>query len=298
LVSPTKRSFSKLIGMMWFAKKMPKHCLVKVSCASVHSLAIHHRHCDKALYTLHVACIRNNTLKKEISKVLLGFCYRTKSESFVTVMEDLQAGEKDFKVLDHQILRNQGKLPQLWSVFCVLVQSLLLPMADVNVIHWDIRSDKIHTYNILVDENPTDGCGDSADTLALHLIDFDSLVICGTTIGTRQDYAVYMDDLENFGAGKSESAHLYLLWQVLWIAYTWYPSTSGVSPEIQHTEMKAETFLLSFLDNDCYIDFKNWLEIETVEALKLLLMAQTTTAADIKEILVSLQHVFCQKPNA
>jgi hypothetical protein len=298
LVSPTKKSFSKLIGMIWFAKKMPKHCLVKVSCASVHSTTIHHTRCFIALHTLHVACMRNKTLKNEISKVLLGFCYRATSESLVTVMEDLQAGEKNFKVLDHQKLQSQGKLPQLWSAFCVLVQSLLLPMADVNVIHWDIRSDKIHTYNILVDENPADGCGYPTNTLALHLIDFDSLVVCGTTIGTRQDYAVYMEDLKKFGAGKSESAHRYLLWQVLWIAYTWHPLSSLVSRKPPQQEMKASTFLCSLFDDNYYLGFKYWLGIETVEALKTSLSAETITAKIIGETLAILQNAFCDKSNA
>jgi hypothetical protein len=278
LVSPTKRSFSNLVGMMWFAKKMPKHCLVKVSCALVHSTAVHHMYCKEAVYTLHNACMRNKSLKNKISK--------------------LQAGEKNFKVLDHQKLQSQGKLPQLWSAFFVLVQSLLLPMADVNVIHWDICYDKVHTYNILVDENPSDGCGDPSDSLALHLIDFDSLVICGTTIGTRQDYAVYMDDLEIFGAGKSESAHRYLLWQLMWIAYTWHPLSCLVSQKPLQQEMKASTFLRSLFNDKYYLDFKYWLGIETVEALKISLTAETITAEIIEETLAVLQRTFCKKSNA
>jgi hypothetical protein len=138
-------------------------------------------------------------------------------------MKDLQADGRNFKVLDHQKLHGQGKLPQLWSAFCGLVNSLLLPLADVNVIHLDIRSNEKHTYNILVDENPT-GSGNPNDAIVLHLIDFDSLVVGTSTSGTQQDQAIFWESIKKFGAkGTWNSAHRYLLWQVLWIAYTWLP---------------------------------------------------------------------------
>jgi hypothetical protein len=298
LVSPTKEIFSELSDLLWFVDILPQHCLVKVSCALVHNTSVDIGDSDEALYTLYFACKSNDNLKEEISKVLLGFWHKGESKTLVTIMKDLQAGGKNFTLLDHEKLCKHGKLPQLWSAFSVLVRSLLLPMADENVIHLDIRSNEKHTYNILVDENSTHD-GDHEDAIVLRLIDFESLVFRGSLSGTKQDHAIYWDNIEKRGAGDIwNSAHRYLLWQLLWIAYTWHPPSPSVSKETLRKEMNASTFV-SFLFNDkYYLDFKSWLGIETVETLKLTFLSEAITAETIEETLAMLQIAFCNKANA
>jgi hypothetical protein len=70
-----------------------------------------------------------------------------------------------------------------------------------------------------------------------------------------------------------------------------------VSLETLRTEMNAHTFLISMFDDKYYLDFKNWLGIETVEALKLSTMAKKISAENIEETLAALKIVFYRKSN-
>jgi hypothetical protein len=300
LISPTKDMFSRnrYRSVQWFVDSkgqdiLTTNCLVKVSCASVHSSYIKSEICYYALDDLHVACMKNSKLKNELAKVLLGFKYSGMSNFLMTIMKDLQSGGEHFMFLNHQKLRKQGRLPQLWSAFCVLVQSLLLPMADENVIHLDIRSDAENTYNILVDENPR-GAG-PVGAVELRLIDFESVMNCRYRPGSMQNHAVYLNDLDyciRNARDSWKSAHRYVLWQVLWIAYTWHPPSPSVSLETLRTEMNAHTFLISLFNDKYYLDFKNWLGIETVEALKLSTAAKTISREIIEETVAALKIVF------
>jgi hypothetical protein len=204
-------------------------------------------------------------------------------------MKDLRVGEEKFQILEHQKYRLDGKLPQLWSAFCLLVNSLLLPMANVNVIHLDIRSTATFTYNIMV-------CA-SNDVVELRLIDYDSLVFCDSTSGTKQEDAVYWRDLDDAvvtvkGISK-KSAHRYLLWQVLWIVFRWHtpPSASAVLGSLAE-KPTASNFLISLFKENYYMDFKKWLGTKTVESIKKTLETETITATSITDTLASLAGAF------
>jgi hypothetical protein len=325
ITNPTKKDFSGLSNLQWYIKvgvKLPDHCLVKVSCAAVHNMSVSNFFCDKALEKLHGA---SASLKEELSKVLLGFCYIGRSLSLLTILKDLRVEEKKFKKLEHHKMYQEGKLFSLWSAFCVLVRTLLLPMANVKVVHLDIRSDAEVTHNILVYENQRSVNGHPA-LFELYLIDFDSVVFAGSTSGTRQIYGIYWEDLENtdnerettdakhentYAERKNtdvesensddenmdddtdlEAAHRYLFWQVLWIAYTWYPAAASV-PNTRPQKQNARTFVESFFEEGFFVDFKNWLKIDVFQSLKSV-NDETITADKVHNALDVLGKAFSE----
>jgi hypothetical protein len=299
---PTVEDFSGFSSWKWFFNfkvkvddvlidaKLPENCLVKVSCVAVHNTSVNRVFCKEALKELHGSSAE---LRREVSKVLLGFCHTGESGTLITLMKDLRMGEKKFQMLEHQKYRQLGKLSQLWLAFCVLVKSLLLPMANENIIHLDIRSTATFTYNILVsDPNDEDIC-------ELRLIDYDSLVFDFSSSGTEQDGAIYWKDLKHTvvtveGIVK-KSAHRYLLWQVLWIAYRWHtPPSAFAAPGTLPEELTASTFLCSLFEDNHYMDFKNWLGTTTVTAIREALETKTITAKEITETLDCLGRAFSE----
>jgi hypothetical protein len=299
---PKIEDFSGLSNLLWFFNftievdgvlvdvQLPENCLVKVFSVAVHNASVNHKDCKEALIKLHGA---SDELKKEVSKVLLGFCHTGKSGCLITVMKDLRFGDKKFQLLEHQKYRQHGKLFQLWAAFCVLVKSLLLPMANEKVIHVDIRSTATFTYNILVSD-PTD-----EDICELRLIDYDSLVVADSASGTKQVDAVYLEDLKHTVLTEKniakKSAHRYLLWQVLWIAFRWHTLPSafaapGTLPEV----VTASTFLRSLFKDNHFMDFKNWLGTTTFKAIREALETKTITAEGITNTLDSLGRVFSE----
>jgi hypothetical protein len=359
LAKARKMDFAGLLDFHWFVDSaddaiLTDNCLVKVNCVPVHNALIRPLLCEEALEELHSACGKNSKLKEEISKVFLGFS-ATDNFTLVIVMKDLR--NDNFDILDHEKLRKDKKLPELWFAFCKLVKSLLLPMAAANVIHADIRSTSNVTYNILYCDVPTEtaeinhvGGLNARNLIELRLIDFDSLLLYSSVKDANlasQDHAIYWGNLnkavgidndgneaegalgeekgsdmaidedeekehkfvaededntkisvaeKNFmesskwkdiytdfsAAGEFEegmtdletnefevtdekeywgSAHKYLFWQVLWIAYTWHPYAA--------TSTTAGAFVLHFLsDHDEFSTFRQWLGAESVEILR------------------------------
>jgi len=257
--------------------------------------------------------MNNSELKLELSKVLLGYCYMVECVSLISIMRDLQAGGKNFQMLEHRKLQEQGRLPQLWMAFSDLVKSLLLPMADEDVIHLDIRSSTKFTYNILVDANSKGkGIGDD-NAMELRLIDFDSVVESGSTSGSFNQYSVFWDDLKDTlmkSGDIKKSAYRYLFWQVLWIAYMWHP-VSGTSdaksiPQEPKTEAPGALpdepnsmyFLKLLFVDEFFVDFKKkWLGVGNVNALKSALLDEMMTRATVEKALNVLGTVFCSKVN-
>jgi hypothetical protein len=289
LTKPTKEIFSGFPKIHWFVGAegddiLTNDCLVKVSCLSVHNTYINHYICERALYTLYIACEKNAELKLELSKVLLGYCHIGSSVSLISIMKDLQAGEEKFQVLNHQKFRRDGKLPQLWLAFCVLVKSLLLPMVDADVVHLDIRSTVEFTYNILV-----------SDAIELRLIDFDSIVLCGSSSGCEQKDAIYWEDLkETVRTGVDwKSAYRYLFWQVLWIAYTWHPPSPDMTQDSLPKERNAYNFVRFLFADNYFVEFKKWLG-SGVGKLKSM-ADETITAETIRNALVVFESAFCGK---
>jgi hypothetical protein len=272
VVSPTKDDFSRQFYMYWFdgAKDdevLTKQCLVKLSSGSFHDTYVSREKCQSALDKLHDGCERRNNIemKRELAKVLLGYGH-TGGLSLSMVMKDLRC--EGFATLDHQKLRRDGQLPDLWTAFCTLVKSLLLPMANEDVVHLDIRSTSQFTYNILRRV-------DSSNTVELCLIDYDSL-----TTSSTYDYwefphqkdAVHWRDIGLYRMSRDQrkgAARRYVFWQVLWIAYTWHPKSAssmafGAAPE----ELSAKDFVSNLSKVNHAMEFKDWLGHEAVQALQ------------------------------
>lgn len=292
LSRPTKSSFSGIKRILWFVDLTVKQddaeltdsCLVKVSCLSVHKTYVPLYLCDKALSLLHGAC---HKLKEVISKVLLGYS-STNDISLVLIMNDLR--KDNFTVLNHKNVRFAGKLPELWKAFCYLVKSLLLPMAMEDVIHVDIRSTFNDTYNILCRYHPS-------HEIELCLIDFDSLILFSSLDKAdlvRQDTAVFWKDIKGTVVNGTnwESAYRYLFWQIIWLAYTWYPApSSSVTLGSEQEEPNAHVFVHFLFADDRFVDFKNWLGHGNVAALRQL-MAEETKGSTIEDVLNILENVF------
>jgi hypothetical protein len=264
LKQPTKQIFSDFGRILWFFNSkndddddqavLTSNCLVKVSCLSVHSFFVHPMKCDKALTQLYIKCMSDDTLKQTLSKVLLGYCFTDSTNCLISIMNDLQNGDKVFKKLEHQKFYQQGKLSKLWDGFCDLVNLLLLPMADVNVIHLDIRSTNNCTYNILVH--------DGESRMELSLIDFDSIVpaTAADDVDKKGDNgAIWYNQLvrEHIPVVEKVPAYYYLYWQILWIAYRWHPPPAACNNPQVNTSVNYVVSSL-FKDGD-YCSFKSWL---------------------------------------
>jgi hypothetical protein len=287
VISPTKDDFSRDLFMKWFdgAKNdevLTKNCLVKVSHGSFHGTYVSREKCESALGKLRDACDRKNhsALKQELAKVLLGYGHYA-GPCLCMVMKDLRC--EDFATLDHQKFRRDGKLPELWTAFCTLVKSLLLPMASEDVAHVDIRSTSQITYNILCRV-----C--STSTIELRLIDYDSLTTASNLYNDwefpNQKDGIHFQDIGLYrmkSVQREGAARRYVFWQVLWIAYTWHPkSASSLSLEAAPEELSAEDFLSYFSKENHAMEFKDWLGIDTVKALQSMndeMISEATIAA-------------------
>jgi hypothetical protein len=283
ITKPTKGMFSGLVGLRWFVSDEFDHnpltedYLVKVSCAAVHNIYVPPVFCNEALKDLYYE--GNANLKTSIGKVLLGYCHTSTSKSLISIMKDLRKGDKVFKMLEHKEMCAKNKVSKLWDGFCDLVNSLLLPMADLNVVHLDIRSDNELTYNILVHEDET--------KMELYLIDFDSVVL--STAANFDDRegnsaAIWFNQLGN--NGKEATAYQYLFWQVLWIAYRWHPL-----PESTNITT-AQDFVSFLLKDDKFVEFKVWLGSKNTEYLTSLKYFAKISRKDIQNALKFLKNLF------
>jgi hypothetical protein len=278
--------------MQWFVDAelydvLTDRCLIKLASVSVHRTYVPRSSCFFALSDLQSACVKNTALKQELAKVLLGFSTNGENSIF-TVMQDLR--DDGFVALDHQKVRRDGKLPELWTAFCGLVESLLLPMAHHNVVHVDIRSTARTTYNILCRY-----C--SSNEIELRLIDFDSLTPCdwiSSDSPTRQDHSVHWDNMRPDDRKRvpSESAPFrHLFWQILWIAFTWHPTAAKSSDNVPKLP-SGRHFVRCLWNGQHFGKFKKWLGHDTVETLKML-HEPITTEATVLAALDALGAVFC-----
>jgi hypothetical protein len=127
-----------------------------------------------------------------------------------------------------------------WKAFERLVRSTLLPMADIGVVHNDIRFNPgtLCLSNIILDNSEE-----------FRMIDFESLVILSNASSDLplQDYAISLRHR------RFRSAHEFVLWQALWAAYAWYPRSQS---EVTDT---AATFIYEF-STQRFANFSNWIQ--------------------------------------
>jgi hypothetical protein len=287
VTKPTKSIFSGSVGLLWFFDSrngdsfpLTHDLLIKVSCASVHNMYVSPSICNNALTKLYIECFNNADLKLSIETVLLGFCFRDDSMSLMSIIKDLRTGDKNFKMLEHKNFRGR-KLSLLWDGFCDLINSLLLPMADVNIVHLDIRSSSELTYNILVYEEDT--------KIELSLIDFDSVVLSTAAAkidATGQNDAIWWNQL----GVAHESAYKYLFWQVLWIAFRWHPPAGAMTVGTQRMKANANNFVSSLFEDDEYVEFKSWLGNHFITLRQINI--EKITREDVQKAVCTFQKAF------
>jgi hypothetical protein len=230
--------------------------LIKVSSAPVHDALVPIETCAPILQVL---CLSGDaSLKREIGNTLIAAAADFRG-TLVTVMQDLSqslypeshpssaSAPAGFKVLNHREILGSGKVCALWDAFQTLVEKVLLPMANCDVIHMDIRPGWEKTYNVLL--------RDTDEGMELRLIDFESLTVPFKG-SVRNDPAICCDDVAVL---DELSAHSYLWWQILWMAFVWqHRGPAGEEPP------HSRAFVLYLFDEgdddgDAYrSEFKNF----------------------------------------
>jgi hypothetical protein len=209
-------SFSGGSALLFSGASQARNVLIKVSSAAVHNALVPIETCFGVLQRL---CFgRDADIKGEIGKVLIAAAADGRG-TLVTVMLDLSqslypesqpssaSARAGFKVLNHREILDSGKVCALWDAFQKLVEKVLLPMANCGVIHMDIRPGWEKTYNVLHRETDVG--------MELRLIDFESLTVPNLE-SVRNDPAICCRDIQG-----RPSAHSYLWWQILWMAFVW-----------------------------------------------------------------------------
>jgi hypothetical protein len=293
------------------------NCLVKISFRTVHSTLIPVEECYGALSLLarHVEsgdlAERNEggdvAEQKEgggLAEQNEGGDHRSKTcgallayaliskRCLVTVMEDLSSS---FGAIHLTVAQER---PWYWRAFCRLVQEVFIPLADINIVHADIRcvptsstTGKCRVYNILVS-----GVGRETE---LRLIDYDSLVLVTSLETAKLTYAVSPSCLRSI---TDQSSVEFLFWQVLWMAYVWSPASDDCLDVDLFCKMLFRSDAVSEMSDSEYSamnSFKTWIGESRLGSLKQSL--QDTTRQNISspcrkaigDILAILAEVFC-----
>lgn len=180
--------------------------LVKVFSAAVHKLLIAPLETMSALSNVKLG---NAELAEQIGNVLYALV-RTNMGG-VTIMSDLR--ELGYASLSPQV--NAGKhIPALWAGFKTLVSKVLLPLAEMTIIHPDIRPGYDVTFNVLcvLRNNGTE------EVASMRLIDLESLVwIDNWAVPQEKDVV----DGRFLPRILECDAVTYVWWQCIFVAYVW-----------------------------------------------------------------------------
>jgi hypothetical protein len=193
---------------------MMENCLVKISCITVHDTLIPLADCWTAMGRLGSA-----TTKGAVSDVLLA-CALVGGICLVIVMKDLSPPVDQFYPISHTTFPDRNKV---WEGYCSLVDKALLPLANLGLVHNDIRcaphrDSRYSIYNILGKWN----CREKID---LGLIDYESITLAVSPLGMLRDHE-YAVSTNNF-PDRFRSAHKILFWQVLWMCFKLSPTEEG-----------------------------------------------------------------------
>jgi hypothetical protein len=119
-----------------FPESLPtvRNHIVKLSCKTVHNSFVP---LDDSWFALQFICSNGpSELKMEITKSLRACAYLSR-RYLVTVMLDLSTPEGTTLVVSPALFKERV---HLWDAFTKLVTTVLIPMAEMHVIHADIRS--------------------------------------------------------------------------------------------------------------------------------------------------------------
>jgi hypothetical protein len=211
-LQPRKSAFLHDVFLFGSSESTMSGIIVKVTCKTVHCSLVASR--DNLYALCELDRYGNEDLKSQIGKVLLG-CRYLGDRCGVMVMKDLSPSGEDppFDGFENPHAR--------WEAFSRLVKNILFPMACVGVVHTDIRFDPANgrICNVLPTRN------ENGTPCELSPIDFESLAIYADVPGNMQKYAISIGHLDNF----SEPAHMFLFWQIVWVAYGFWTESEGAA---------------------------------------------------------------------
>jgi hypothetical protein len=229
--------------------------VVKVSALSVHKFLNHPAKAWRAIETINKKYEEYETIKAthkiktqhewdgkneletkwDLFNVL--FAAEKMENALITIMADLSADYEGLTPSKHDLKR-------LWAAFDDLVTRVLLPLADMNIIHPDIRPGSNFTSNILYIKEGKGQC----TIPSMQLIDFDSLVMFGDWSPPLAYNFKYIKKRENW------TSHAFLWWQCVTLAYAWTKKIDQKTMEtVDVTKKSDEKFQWSSfsVDNIC-----------------------------------------------
>jgi hypothetical protein len=208
--------------------------VVKVSSKAVHNILSDPLKAHAAMQDLKQK--GQPEMMKEIGSVL--YAAVKMGAGVVTIMADLS--QQGYKTLKPDI-DDGSSLPAMWAGFADLVETVLLPMAAMAIIHPDIRPGYDVTFNILCKREEDDG-GAMSRKASMKLIDYESLV-------DVDEWTVPMVNDELDGRflpvmGKWD-ATTYVWWQCVFVAYVWKEKIAAgdVSKKIDESKGTVVAFL-------------------------------------------------------
>jgi hypothetical protein len=231
-------------------------CLVKISCKTVHNTLIPLRDCYDALSTLEqlleTSSDRNNVFSPLLASALIA------NRCLVTVMEDLSSS---YIAVPFVAVTERAAL---WKLFQDLVNKVLLPLAELDIVHSDIRcvpfsqiTGTYCIYNILYGVNSSTG---------LKLIDYDSFVPISSLCTFFASCAVSRSCLHS---SCKDSAVEFLFWQVIWMAFVWSPASDiEVAVDFFCNKLFVETIGMGGGNYTALNDFKTWIGANRLPALE------------------------------
>jgi len=182
------------------------HVVIKVSSLSVHDTLVKPSTAVTALTKAH-GCTN-------LADSLLGV-WSPSQVCMVTIMRDLD--RERFHELKPCTCSEQH-LATLWSAFVMLVNRILLPLAQKDIVHCDIRPGWDYTANIMMRQE-FDGLSASCCVIDLRVIDFESLVRirdCDALPKTSNSFHITYDRQPREETGLS-----FLWWQCMLVANAW-----------------------------------------------------------------------------
>jgi hypothetical protein len=208
--------------------------VVKVSSLSVHKFLNHPDKAFVALSQVDMANLRirmdmllnpGKRMKLDESWDLFNvlYAFQKMPNTLITIMADLSG---DYRVLSPE--RDKLTCSVLWLAFHDLVWRILLPLADIAVIHPDIRPGWDFTSNILyIKESQL-----QHQKPSMQLIDFDSLVLCSDWVHSTSDNFKYRR------YNTTWTPYTFLWWQCVSVAFAWKMKKSQI--EMENIELANE----------------------------------------------------------
>lgn len=178
--------------------------LIKVTCPAVHSYLVSPTISNSAMDVV------TKSDSSILEAVLVDHVYHQATNTLATLLYDLRKiGYTDFLPME------TGK-PTLWSAMTEMAERVLLPMAQLGIVHADIRFGWDRTYN-LVSLQTHSG-------VTLQIIDLESLTGAVIDYPTVAGSFTITDDMsvDHEEQSSQATALLYAWWQIVLAAVVWH----------------------------------------------------------------------------